>query len=68
MKWWILLVALLGTLTFQAGCGDGMVRTHEDRMQFARDNLDHDMKQLIDDWDTFWLNDRKLRTTRWVTD
>ena len=68
MKRWAILMALGVLAAIQAGCGDGMAYTARERQHRAEKILENEMKQMVDDWDLFWLNDRRLRTTAWTTD
>ncbi len=63
------VLAILGLLvgvTALTGC-HGMTQTWDDRMNTYSQALDTDMRQLADDWDTFWLADRQYRLTPWYT-
>lgn len=68
MKRLILLLSLLGTLFAVAGCGDGMVDNRRARMHRAELIMEDDWKQFNDDIDLLLLNDRPLRTSRYVRD
>jgi hypothetical protein len=57
MKPIIWLVPLSLELAFLAGCSDGVMSTFRERNERTRQNLDSDMRQLNDDWDSFWLID-----------
>jgi len=60
----------LGFLTALAaltGC-NGMVRDYEERKNMYAQTIDSDLRQLVDDWDNFWLADRShSRLTEWYT-
>ena len=67
MKRLILLASLLlGSLWFIAGCGGGLMHSEEGWRAQREDVARDDQKQLVDDWNTFWLNERKARTTRFA--
>jgi hypothetical protein len=62
----ILLLWFLGACVLVAGgCGDGMADTRRDRQERHKRVFDNDMKQINDDWDAFWLNDRPGRLSWW---
>lgn len=61
MMRWAILVALLVSFLASAGCGDGVALTRRERAQQHRRIYEMDMKQLNDDWDSFWLMDRPSR-------
>ncbi len=63
MRRWFLIGAA-ATLLGLAGC-NGMVKTFDDRLNTYSRVLDTDMRQIADDWDTFWLADRQYRLTEW---
>lgn len=63
------LFAFLGVLTAVAaslGC-NGVVKNYDERMNTYGRVLDMDTRQLVDDWDYFWLADRQYRLTKWHT-
>ena len=67
MKRWVLIAALLlGSMWFVAGCGDGLMHSEEEWRAQREAVREDDMKQLTDDWNVFWLNERKARTTRFT--
>jgi hypothetical protein len=66
MRKCVLLTLIFGLSVF-AGCGAGVVKTPDERMNTYRQVLNMDMRQLADDWDTLWLADRQYRLTRWRT-
>ncbi len=59
-----LFVVLLVGIGALAGCA-GVVRTADERNNVIRRSIEMDLHQLADDWDTFWLQDRQYRLTRW---
>jgi hypothetical protein len=61
-----ILLGCLTALTVLTGC-NGMVQTYEDRKNTYSRVLDTDTRQLVDDWDTFWMADRQTRLTEWYT-
>ncbi len=63
MRLALLAVVLVG-LGVLTGCA-GVVRTPEERANVFRQSVEMDLKQLADDWDTLWLQDRQYRLTRW---
>ena len=63
MKRLVLLTILAGALTLTFGCGDGMSITGRERQERYKQILDSDMKQINDDWNSFWLMDRPSRLT-----
>jgi hypothetical protein len=63
MRWWV-LIGVAVTFVGLAGC-HGMVKTYDDRMNMYSQVLETDARQLVDDWDTFWLADRQYRLTEW---
>jgi len=48
------------------GC-EGVVKNFDERMNTYGQVLDMDTRQMVDDWDYFWLADRQYRLTRWYT-
>ena len=65
MKRCVILATLVATIVLAAGCGDGVAYTRRERQERNRRILDNDMKQLVDDWDMLWLNERESRRTKW---
>lgn len=63
MRWGCFAFVLVA-LGMVSGCA-GVVRTPEERANVFRKSVDMDLKQLADDWDTLWLQDRQYRLTRW---
>ena len=62
----ILLLWALGACVLAAGgCGDGIADTRRDRQERYKRIFDSDMKQINDDFDSFWLNDRPSRLSWW---
>ena len=59
----LLASLLLGSLWFIAGCGDGLLHSEDGWRAQRADVAQDDQKQLVDDWNKFWLNDRKSRLT-----
>jgi hypothetical protein len=58
-----LFVGLLGL----TGC-NGMVLNYEERQNMYAQTIDSDLRQLVDDWDAFWLAERShSRLTEWYT-
>lgn len=47
------------------GCGPGVAKTHDQRMNTYRASMELDLKQLRDDWDALWLADRQYGLTPW---
>ena len=68
MRRWLMLAVLLTAILLQSGCGSGLAYDRQARWRQARRVFENDMKQLADDVDTFMLNDRTLRTSRWTTE
>lgn len=68
MRYWLLLTVLLASFALQTGCGRGMAYTASERAHRREKVREIESRQLVDDWDMFWLNDRPLRTTRWPVD
>lgn len=60
---WV-LIGMVVVLVGLTGC-NGMVKTYDDRLSMYSQVLDTDARQLVDDWDTFWLADRQYRLTEW---
>jgi len=63
MKRLVLLSALLAMMILATGCGDGIAITRNERRERHKRILENDWKQINDDWDAFWLNDREGRLT-----
>lgn len=59
-----LLAFVATSLLAWTGC-NGMVKSYEGRKNTYEIVLDRDLRQLADDWDTFWLADRQYRLSRW---
>ncbi len=64
MRKLVILVAIVG-LASVAGCG--MTRSSQEIRNVAKQTLNMDMRQLVDDWNMLWLADRQSRLTRWHT-
>ena len=67
MRKGLCLFGLLVGATLLWGCGPGMVKSPDERMNTYRTVYDTDMRQLSDDWDALWLADRQYRLTKWQT-
>jgi hypothetical protein len=65
MRKWAFL-GLVAAAWAVAGC-NGVVKNYDQRMNTYGQVLDMDTRQLVDDWDKFWLADRQYRLTRWQT-
>ena len=65
MQRWILMITLAAVAGLSTGCGDGVARTRRERKETHRRVVENDMKQLTDDWDSFWLMDRPSRLSWW---
>ncbi|MBN1554015.1 MAG: hypothetical protein JXA11_04665 [Phycisphaerae bacterium] len=65
MKKVIFLLLICGAIL--AGCSNnsGMVDDSSDRNRRLSAVYDTDERQLIDDWDEFWLFDQNLKLTEW---
>ncbi|UCD27928.1 MAG: hypothetical protein JSV03_12605 [Planctomycetota bacterium] len=68
MKRWVILVLLTGLFISLSGCSGGMADTRQERKHRIERIFESDMKQIVDDWDTIWLNDRSSRLTWWATE
>lgn len=62
----LLVIGMLVFVPLLQGCA-GVARSYDDRLNVHDQDLDMDMRQLADDWDSFWLMDRQSRLTRWYT-
>ena len=58
-------VIILSAIALTSGCGDGVALTRRERQERDRQIFENDMRQIVDDWDTFWLNDSPTRLSRW---
>ena len=67
MRKGLCLIGLLVGTAFLYGCGSGMVKSQDERLNTYRAVYDTDMRQLRDDWDALWLIDRQYRLTKWQT-
>ena len=65
MKRLVLLSALLVAMILATGCGEGVAITRRERQERHKRILENDWKQINDDWDAFWLNDREGRLSWW---
>ena len=61
------ILGMMISLSFLAGCGNGVVTTKADRTNAFKQSVDMDIRQMADDWDSLWLVDRQYRLTRWQT-
>jgi len=61
MKRLLLLSGLLVSMILATGCGEGVAISRRERMERHKRILENDWKQINDDWDSFWLNDREGR-------
>ena len=66
MRLLLMLAMLIATVVLPAGCGDGVALSAAERANMRRQIAENDRKQLNDDWDRFWLNDRPSRLSRWT--
>lgn len=64
-KFFLLLLLVIGPAL--AGCGNnsGMVESSEERNRRLTAVSDINERQLVDDWDEFWLYDQNLKLTEW---
>jgi len=62
MKRMLVLLALL--VGMMMGCS-GMVSTHKEQARRYRTIVNIDMRQIVDDWDYFWLADRPMYLSYW---
>lgn len=64
-KFFLILLLVIGPVL--AGCGNnsGMVASPEERNRRLSAIYDTDERQLVDDWDEFWLFDQNLKLTEW---
>ena len=58
-----LLVAFLLLVGVLSGCG--LVSTYQERERRYRTITDYNLREAVDDWDTFWLADRPSYLTYW---
>lgn len=68
MRRWVLLAMLAAMTILSSGCGSGMALSESERRNRFERVFENDMKQLVDDIDRFFLNDRPLRTSTWSTE
>jgi len=55
---------LLGLVAlFLAGCAATNLESSEDHTKRVKRNMSKDMKNLVEDWDRFWMVDRPSRAT-----
>jgi hypothetical protein len=60
----LVLFASLAALAFSiCGCGDGTAESKRERQERYKRVMNNEMKQINDDWDSFWLMDRPSRLT-----
>jgi len=59
----ILLALLVGT--FMSGCAAGLVDSGPERSRRIRNTWALELRQMNDDWDSFWLVDKPSRMTYW---
>ena len=64
MRKLFILVALVG-LAAVSGCG--VTRSSAEIRNIAKQSIDMDMRQMVDDWNMLWLIDHQSRLTRWHT-
>ncbi|MCA9242972.1 MAG: hypothetical protein KDA32_03380 [Phycisphaerales bacterium] len=59
-----ILLGVLAGLTLLTGCA---TTTHswDERKALYKVAMDHDMRQVADDWDSIWMLDRGSRLSRW---
>jgi len=63
----ILLLLVLFVSTLLAGCGrnEGMVDNRAERNRRLAVIMDMNERQIVDDWDEFWLVDQNCKLTGW---
>jgi hypothetical protein len=67
----IILVALLCAIAiFSSGCGQpgtvvGVADTKAERQNRIKDVRNIGWREFVDDWDTFWLQDRDARLSEY---
>lgn len=64
MRKLVILVAIVG-LAAVVGCG--VTRSSHEIRNVVKQDLNMDMRQLVDDWNMLWMVDRQSRRTRWHT-
>lgn len=63
-KW--LLFGLLAGLAVTSGCAT-VTKTPAENAAAWRQNIEHDARQIGDDWNLIWLTDHQGRLTKWHT-
>jgi hypothetical protein len=61
----IALLAVGSLLALASGCGPGVVRSHDERVNVNMSSFEMDIRQMRDDWDALWMADREYRLTKW---
>ena len=57
------LLLVLCVAVFAIGCG--VVDTYAERERRYDHMIDHAAREMVDDWDLFWLADRPLYLSYW---
>ena len=52
-------------IIYRRHSGDGVADTRRDRQERYKRIFNNDMKQINDDFDAFWLNDKPGRLSWW---
>jgi hypothetical protein len=65
MRTWLLL-GLLGLVALGTGCAT-VTMTSEENLAMTRNHAELEMREIGDDWNMIWLNDRQNRLSRWHT-
>ena len=55
---------LIGIISiFIVGCAETNLETSKEHTNRVKRNMDKDMKNLVEDWDSFWMQERPSRAT-----
>ncbi len=63
-----LIISLSAAAQYGCDCcpnGDGVAMTRSERKALHKEIRKNDCQQLTDDWDSFWLNERKGHLSWW---
>lgn len=61
------VIAFVAFVALVAIPGCGVTKNSAEVRSTARQSIDLDMRQIVDDWNHIWMVDRQYRLTKWHT-
>ncbi len=60
----LLMIAVFASLALASGCAT-VSKTPQETLATYESVIELDLRQLSDDWNSWWLLDRQCRLTKW---